>query len=208
MPRYLKTIIIVIAILLVVWLGVSTINYYTQGSLTIDQLFKGRPTAAPESSATEPPPTGTPYSPSATPLPTRVVVELPPVAIGIPLDHDGLSITVFGATLLETLGEFTPMPGMIYMVADIEFRNISLDQFEYLFFFMGFEDENGISYYPPHPSPDVAPQPTISSGVLMKGESIRGNILFEIPSSTTAGIFKYNFETDLDQTWYRTSWEK
>jgi hypothetical protein len=135
-------------------------------------------------------------------------MDLPPVDMGIPCQHEGVAITVYGATLMETVSGFTPMAGMTYMLADVEIQNLDLQQYEYLFLFLGFVDENGNAYYPPHPSPGIVPAPPVNYGVLLKGESIRGNILLEIPADATSGMLKYNTGTDHVQIWCQFFWEE
>jgi len=205
MPRYLKVILIIIAALVVLWLGIIMIDRFTGGSLNLT----GKPTTTPWIPTVTPTlvEIKTPFNTTMEPLPTRVIRDLPPVELGTPCTAEGVTITVFGAIAMDSVSGFTPMEGNEYLVVDIQIKNTSLDGYEYLFVYFGFMDENGQTYFPPHPSPVIAPPPTINTGTLTKGESIRGNILLEIPSGGTSGQFIYLIETFTAQTSCQFNWK-
>jgi hypothetical protein len=204
MPRYLKVIIIIVATLVILWLGITLIDYFKGGSLNLS----GKPTTTPWRPTVTPTQVGmeTPYFTTMVPFATMVVRDLPPIDMGMPCTDQGVAVTVLGATLEETVGGFSPAVGNVYMVVDVQIENTSLDEYEYRFVYLGFMDANGQTYFPPHPSPVVAPPPTIDTGSLTKGESVRGNILLEIPSGQTTGTFRYSIETVTIQTWCQFRW--
>jgi len=204
MPRHLKVILLSISALLVILLGITLFSHIAGDSINL----AGKPTTTPWMPTVTPTQVGmqTTYYTTMVPLATKVVRDLPPIDMGTSCTDQGVEVTVFGATLEETVGGFTPMEGSIYMVVDVQIENTSLDEYEYRFVYFGFMDENGQSYFPPHPSPDVAPPPTINTGFLTKGESVRGNILLEIPSDVTTGTLRYSIDTVTTQTWCQFRW--
>ncbi|MCJ7696636.1 MAG: hypothetical protein MUO40_14595 [Anaerolineaceae bacterium] len=219
MPRTLKVILIIIAALAVLALGYAVINIVTGGSLDLI----GKPTATPLIPTVAPTPTPIESFPTPPPLDemeptmdptgdevlsTRVIRYLPPVELGTPCTRHGVSVTVFGATRMEMVSGFSPMVGNVYMSVDAEIKNVYWSEYEYLFVYLGFTDESGQSYYPPHPSPDIAPPPTIGVGTLASGESIRGNIILEVPEELTSGTFIYMIETSAAQSWCQFTWEE
>ena len=124
----------------------------------------------------------------------------------MPCGRYGVKVTVYGATILETAGGFSPNTGNVYLSVDVEVENIYWSEFEYRFVYLGFTDESGQSYYPPHVSPISAPPPVIDVGTLARGESVRGNILLEVPEGLTMGTFIYMIETNTAQSWCQFTW--
>jgi len=207
MSRSLRVTLIVIAALVVVGLGYVIINISSGGS-----LFRIEPTPTALKSFPTPPPTeGT--GPAVDPtgddaIATRAIYYLAPGEMGAPCLRHGVEVTVFEVTRMEKVSEFTPMAGNIYMVVDLEIKNVYWNTYEYRFVYFGFTDVSGQSYFPPHPSPDVAPPPTIGVGTLARGESIRGNILLEVPAEVTTGTFLYSIESSAARFWCQFDWEE
>ncbi len=141
---------------------------------------------------------------TAPPLePTLAITDLPPVPLGQPSAKDGLVVTVYGIAAHETVGGFSPMAGNTYLVVDAQVENTGEDPFQVSFLFFGVMDAGGQSYYPPHSSPDFAPQPALDPTKIASGASIRGNVMFEVPSSVASGVITFMAERPGAHTWYR-----
>ena len=137
------------------------------------------------------------------PEPTLAIIDLPPVALGQPSTKDGLIVTIFGVTAQETTSGFSPGAGNVYLVVDAQIENTGPDPFQVAFLGFGVTDAGGKSYYPPHSSPDFAPQPALAPGELASGATIRGNVMFEVPASVTAGVVSFVAERPGAHIWYR-----
>jgi len=217
MSRTIKVILIIVAALVVVGLGYAVINIVKGGSLNqIEQptdtplIPTVAPTPTPLESFPTPPPEET--QPSVEPTgddvdATQIIEYLRPVELGMLCTRRGVEVTVYSVTKMEMLGGFSPLPGNTYMSVDVEIKNKYWSEYEYLFIFLGLTDESGQSYFPPHPSPDIAPPPAIGVGTLAAGESIRGNIILEVPEDLTTGTFLYDIEAgSTGQSWCQFTW--
>jgi hypothetical protein len=137
------------------------------------------------------------------PVPTLAVIDLPPVDVGRPSTKDGIAITILGVTTQKSLGDFTPGTGNAYLVADVKIENAKADPIQFSNLYFAVTASNGETYRPAHSSSDFAPKPALIPGNLPKGASVRGNVVFEVPTSLTSGMIKYVNEQANAEIWYQ-----
>jgi hypothetical protein len=192
MPRRLRTPVIVLAALLIlIFTGILLLNLNPSSS------------GLGANSANRIPLTPGMTEITRRPVPTLATIDVPPVEVGQSSTKDGVTISVLGVTTQNSLGDFTPGAGNIYLVADVQLENSRLDSIQFSFLHFAVTDSNGQTYRPAHGSSDYAPAPALITGKLAKGTSIRGNVVFEIPASVTTGMIQYLNEQDNAEIWYQ-----
>jgi hypothetical protein len=121
--------------------------------------------------------------PTETPLPVSSVG-----AIGESQEAGGIAVTVFDVYKAESIGIWTPDSGNVYLVIEVLIENVNRDDeapYNPLYFSVkdndGFESTSSIS----------APDPSLHSGTLPKGDKVRGFVAFEVKATANGFIVSY-----------------
>jgi hypothetical protein len=118
--------------------------------------------------------------------------------IGERVEASGIAITVKGISRANTLLDvMKPKSGNVFLIIDVLIENVSRDEkAPYNPLYFKIKDSEGFEYDITFVSPD----PSLSSGELIKGDKARGNIAIEIKANATGLILTYKPITFDDYT--------
>lgn len=98
--------------------------------------------------------------------------------IGDTTEGGGLALTVNEVTALDSgQSQREPQAGRVFIVADVTLENVGDATLPYTQFDSVATDERGFTYE----SLALPPEPALGSGELAPGQSVRGNLAFEVP---------------------------
>jgi hypothetical protein len=148
---------------------------------------------APKSTDT-PQPMAAPALPTSTPVPTDTPVppSPPPAAIGKVgerVEQAGVAITVLSTSSTDKINDFLkPEEGNNYLVLDVIVENVSRDESTpYNPMYFKLKDNDGFEYTPA----GLAPEPSLKSGELKKGDKARGQVAFEVKAAGLGFVVSY-----------------
>lgn len=129
-----------------------------------------------------------PPSPTDTPLPPAT--EASSIgALGERIEKGGIALTVLNASKTNDVGFLEPKSGNTYLVIEVLIENVSRDdETPYNMMYFSVKDESGYEYQTAMSSPD----PSLSSGTLIKGDKVRGFVAFEVLNTSTQYVVTYN----------------
>jgi hypothetical protein len=131
-------------------------------------------TRVPTETATQPPTETPTEEPTATPAAGAAGAV---AQVGDRVTAEGKALTVEEVSTTNSVNEFfTPEPGNTFLVTGVSIENVSSEADRFNMFDFGVRDSQGNSY-----TPTVAPEPQLSSGEIVPGETVRGNVAFEVP---------------------------
>lgn len=139
-----------------------------------------QPTPTSQPAATPPPPIATPEPPTQTPPPALA-------QIGDRVEAGGVALTVNTATTVDSFDFMTAAEGSTYLVLDVLIETTDRDTAPYNPLYFSVKDADGFQYN----SALIAPEPSLKSGDLARGDRVRGNLAFEVPSGTAGLVLTY-----------------
>jgi hypothetical protein len=80
-----------------------------------------------------------------------------------------------------------PDAGKIFILVEVLVENVSQDKLTYLINDFKLKDADGYEYT----NNIMAPEPKFSSGSIGKGEKVRGNVMFEVPTTAKGLVISY-----------------
>jgi hypothetical protein len=126
-----------------------------------------------------------------TAIPTRTSRPSPTPSVGMigeAREGGGFVLTVLNVTNMESIEFMTADSGYIYLVLDVLIENVSRnDGIPYNPLYFSVKDADGYEYN----TAFIAPDPSLKSGHLPKGEMVRGFIAFEIRASSKGLVVTY-----------------
>jgi hypothetical protein len=142
-----------------------------------------QPTATPQpvATATPVPPTATPEPPTATPEPPAMA------QIGDRVEAGGIALTVNSAQTMASFDFMTAAEGNTYLVVDVLLETTDRDMAPYNPLYFSVKDSDGFE----HTNALIAPDPSLKSGELARGDRVRGNVAFEVPLGATGLVLTY-----------------
>ena len=135
-------------------------------------------------------PTNTPES---TNTPTPAVTPLPPPTqnvgvVGERRESGGIALTVLSVSKAESIDFFTPSEGNVFLIIEVVIENVSRDEeTPYNPFYFSVKDGDGFEAS----TAIAAPDPSLQSGTLPKGDKVRGFVAFEVRSTASGFIVTY-----------------
>ena len=126
------------------------------------------------------PPTATPVPPTPTPAPAIA-------QIGDRVEAGGVALTVNSASTISSFDFMTAAEGSTYLVLDVLIETIDRDTAPYNPLYFSVKDADGFQYN----STLIAPDPSLKSGELARGDRVRGNIAFEVPATAVGLVLTY-----------------
>jgi hypothetical protein len=146
------------------------------------------PTSQPAAAAAQPTATPQPVA-TATPEPPTATPEPPPslAQIGDRVEAGGIALTVNSARTVPSFDFITAAEGKTYLVLDVLLETTDRDTAPYNPFYFSVKDADGFQYN----SAILAPDPSLKTGDLARGDRVRGNVAFEIPVGATGLVLTY-----------------
>lgn len=133
---------------------------------------------------------------AATQEPAQAPTETPQPAaspnfgkVGDRIEQGGIALTVVNVLKVASVSEFLqPEPGNTYLVVEVIIENISRDdETPYNPLYFSVKDADGFQYNVTM----LAPDPALSSGKLVKGDKVRGNVAFEVKETASGLVISY-----------------
>ena len=90
-------------------------------------------------------------------------------------------------TMTEISNFLRAEEGKVYLVAEVLLETTTRDSAPYNPMYFKVKDGNGFEYN----TSIIAPDPSLKSGDLVKGDKVRGNVAFEVPATATGFILSY-----------------
>ena len=135
-------------------------------------------------------PTNTPES-TTTPSPTDTPLPPPTQNVGVVgerRESGGIALTVLSVSKAESIDFFTPDAGNVFLIIEVLIENVSRDEeTPYNPFYFSVKDSEGFEANPSI----AAPNPSLQSGTLPKGDIARGFVAFEVRATATGLIVTY-----------------
>jgi hypothetical protein len=92
--------------------------------------------------------------------------------VGERREAGGIALTVTKVSKLDQIGDFwKPGEGNIYLVTEVIIENVNREEAPYNPLYFKVKDSDGFEYL----SAITAPDPSLKSGTLAKGDKVRGN---------------------------------
>ncbi len=135
-------------------------------------------------------PTNTP-GPTNTPAPTDT--PLPPPTqnagvVGERRETGGIALTVLSVSKANNISIWSPDAGNIFLIIEVLIENVSRDEeTPYNPLYFSIKDSEGFEYS----TAIAAPDPSLQSGNLPKGDKVRGFVAFEVRSTANGFIVTY-----------------
>jgi hypothetical protein len=107
--------------------------------------------------------------------------------IGDRVEAGGIALTINSARTLASFDYSTAAEGKTYLVVDALLENVSRDAAPYNPLYFSVKDADSFEYT----ATMLAPDPSLKSGELARGEKARGNVAFEIPTSAAGLVLTY-----------------
>ncbi len=179
MSRQLVTIISVgLLALALVACGASATAIPTGTPKPAETPRPGSPTALPTVTP-QPKPTDTP---KPTPAPPQIA------KVGERVVAGGIAVTVAKVSKTDTIGQFLKAKtGNTYLVVEVLVESVDKDEAPYNPLYFKVKDADAYEYT----SAMLAPEPTLKTGTLAKGDKTRGNVAFEVPTSAKGFVLTY-----------------
>ncbi len=137
-----------------------------------------------------PAPTDTPV-PTDTPIPTDTPVPTPTSSLGSVGERreaGGIALTVMEVSRMGSINDFTQAAaGNEFVVLDVLLETTDRDEAPYNPFYFKLKDADGFEYA----SSFVAPDPSLKSGNLARGDKVRGNVAFEVKEGASGLVVSY-----------------
>ena len=144
-------------------------------------------TTAPASTAR---PTDTPRA-TNTPKPTNTSRPSPTAnvgGVGERREAGGIALTITKVSKTNTISDlWKAKAGHVYLVVEALIENTTRDEAPYNPLYFKVKDEEGYEYT----TALAAPSPDLKSGSLAKGERVRGNVAFEVPTAAKGFVLSY-----------------
>jgi hypothetical protein len=100
----------------------------------------------------------------------------------------GIALTVVNVSKVDSINQFLkPKEGNIYLVAEVVIENVDRDQAPYNPMYFKVKDSTGVEAT----SVMLAPEPSLKSGTLTKGDLVRGNVAFEVNAAASGFVLSY-----------------
>jgi hypothetical protein len=135
-------------------------------------------------------PTNTPES-TNTPAPTDTLLPPPTQNVGLVgerRESGGIALTVLSVSKAESIDFFTPDTGNVFLIIEVLIENVSRDEeTPYNPFYFSVKDSEGFEAS----TSIAAPDPSLQSGTLPKGDKARGFVAFEVRATATGFIVTY-----------------
>lgn len=148
-----------------------------------------RPTQTPTPTRTPPPPTPTRPPPTSTITPTAPPTPAPPVNVGQPAPGNGYTLTVQEVQDPVPPQQYLkPKEGSRWVAYDVSITNTGTAPLDYNPFYADLKTADNREH-----NPGIgAAEPSLKSGKLQPGETVRGWITFEIPNEAQPATFYYD----------------
>lgn len=160
----------------------STPTAMVQAPVEVNTEAIPTPTVQPVEPTSPPQPTDTPLPPP-TEIPSNSIG-----ALGERIEKGGIALTVLNASKTTDISFMQAQSGNIYLVIEVLIENVSRDdETPYNAMYFSVKDESGYEYQTAFASPD----PSLTSGNLIKGDKVRGFIAFEVLNTSTQYIVTY-----------------
>lgn len=129
--------------------------------------------------------------PSDTPAPTDTPPPPPTQNVGVVGERretGGISLTILSVSKANNIGIWTPDSGNVFLVIEVIIENVSRDdETPYNPLYFSVKDSEGFEYN----TAIAAPDPSLQSGKLSKGDKVRGFVAFEVRSTASGFIVTY-----------------
>jgi hypothetical protein len=108
----------------------------------------------------------------------------------------GIALTIRSVSTTDSVNDLeTPQPGNYYIVVEVLLENDNrAEETPYDAYYFSLQDSNG-NVYDLNPA---APEPSLASGTLIKGDQVSGYIAYEVPTTASGLILTYEPETLFD----------
>ena len=108
--------------------------------------------------------------------------------VGQRVESAGIALTVIKASKLDQFDNiWKPKEGNVYVVVDVTIENVCRTEAPYNPMYFRIKDMDGFEYSKSFAAPD----PTLKSGNLAKGDKARGNVAFEVTKTATGLVLWY-----------------
>jgi Domain of unknown function (DUF4352) len=116
--------------------------------------------------------------------------KLSPIGkVGEAIEAGGVALTVGKGSKTADASRFAKAkPGNIYLVVDVTLESPGRDEAPYNPLYFKVKDSDNFEY---NPLIVGAPEPTLKTGKLAKGEKTRGNVAFEVPAAAKGFVMSY-----------------
>jgi len=135
-------------------------------------------------------PTNTPES-TNTPAPTDTPLPPPTQNVGVVgerRESGGIALTVLSVSKADSISIWTPESGNVFLIIEVLIENVSRDdETPYNPFYFSVKDGDGFEAS----TAIAAPDPSLQSGTLPKGDKVRGFVAFEVRSIATGFTVTY-----------------
>jgi hypothetical protein len=135
-------------------------------------------------------PTNTPES-TITPAPTDTPLPPPTQNVGVVGERretGGIALTILNVSKVNSIGIWTPDAGNVFLVIEVTIENVNRDdETPYNPLYFSVKDSDGFEYN----TAIAAPDPSLQSGNLPKGDKVRGFVAFEVRSTAIGFIVTY-----------------
>lgn len=135
-------------------------------------------------------PTNTPES-TNTPAPTDTPLPPPTQNVGVVgerRESGGIALTILNVSKANSISIWTPDSGNVFLIIEVVIENVSRDEeAPYNPLYFSVKDSEGFEYN----TAIAAPDPSLQSGNLPKGDKVRGFVAFEVRSTATGFIVTY-----------------
>jgi hypothetical protein len=137
-------------------------------------------------------PTGIPtIAPTDIPLPTDTPLPPPTPNTGIVgerRESGGIALTVLSVSKADSISIWTPESGNVFLIIEVLIENVSRDdETPYNPFYFSVKDGDGFEAS----TAIAAPDPSLQSGTLPKGDKVRGFVAFEVRLIATGFTVTY-----------------